>query len=169
MHKLSRQSHLFSVGGYNSHSSSLSLISLTARAKTSFFQVPIVILKTKDMRNSTNIFLINLSVADLLVLLVCTPTVLGNHSVSAVECRARAPSKITFHCHSFNFLPVEVNTAPETWVLGEHMCKLQTALKGLSKDFPSTSTPAHASAIVIRICSHLHLRSAEAVITLFIR
>lgn len=39
-------------------------------------QVPIVILKTKDMRNSTNIFLINLSVADLLVLLVCTPTVL---------------------------------------------------------------------------------------------
>lgn len=57
-------------------------------------QVPIVILKTKDMRNSTNIFLINLSVADLLVLLICTPTVL-----------------------------VEVNTAPETWVLGEKMCK----------------------------------------------
>lgn len=41
-------------------------------------QVPIVILKTKDMRNSTNIFLINLSVADLLVLLICTPTALGN-------------------------------------------------------------------------------------------
>jgi 7 transmembrane receptor (rhodopsin family) len=40
-------------------------------------QVPIVILKAKDMRNSTNIFLINLSMADLLVLLVCTPTVLG--------------------------------------------------------------------------------------------
>lgn len=39
-------------------------------------QVPIVILKTKDMRNSTNIFLINLSVADILVLMVCTPTVL---------------------------------------------------------------------------------------------
>lgn len=57
-------------------------------------QVPIVILKTKDMRNSTNIFLINLSVADLLVLLICTPTVL-----------------------------VEVNTKPETWVLGERMCK----------------------------------------------
>lgn len=46
------------------------------------------------MRNSTNIFLTNLSIADLLVLLVCTPTVL-----------------------------VEVNTRPETWVLGEEMCK----------------------------------------------
>lgn len=59
-----------------------------------FPQVPIVILKTKDMRNSTNIFLTNLSIADLLVLLVCTPTVL-----------------------------VEVNTRPETWVLGHEMCK----------------------------------------------
>lgn len=57
-------------------------------------QVPIVILKTKDMRNSTNIFLTNLSIADLLVLLVCTPTVL-----------------------------VEVNSPPEVWVLGEEMCK----------------------------------------------
>jgi hypothetical protein len=56
--------------------------------------VPIVILKTRDMRNSTNIFLMNLSVADLMVLLVCTPTVL-----------------------------VEVNTKPETWVLGEEMCE----------------------------------------------
>lgn len=56
--------------------------------------VPIVIFKTKDMRNSTNIFLVNLSVADLMVLLVCTPTVL-----------------------------VEVNSRPETWVLGREMCK----------------------------------------------
>lgn len=56
--------------------------------------VPVVIFKTKDMRNSTNIFLVNLSVADLMVLLVCTPTVL-----------------------------VEVNSRPETWVLGEEMCK----------------------------------------------
>ena len=46
------------------------------------------------MRNSTNIFLTNLSIADLLVLLVCTPTVL-----------------------------VEVNTRPETWILGQEMCK----------------------------------------------
>lgn len=51
-------------------------------------------MKTKDMRNSTNIFLTNLSIADLLVLLVCTPTVL-----------------------------VEVNSRPETWVLGQEMCK----------------------------------------------
>lgn len=56
--------------------------------------VPIVILRTKDMRNSTNIFLMNLSVADLLVLLICTPTVL-----------------------------VELNSKPETWVLGEFLCK----------------------------------------------
>lgn len=57
--------------------------------------VPIVIFKSKDMRNSTNVFLMNLSFADLMVLLVCTPTVL-----------------------------VEVNSRPETWVLGEEMCKL---------------------------------------------
>lgn len=56
--------------------------------------VPIVILKTKDMRNSTNIFLVNLSIADLMVLLVCTPTVL-----------------------------VEVSSRPETWVLGKELCK----------------------------------------------
>lgn len=59
--------------------------------------VPIVILKTKDMRNSTNIFLVNLSIADLMVLLVCTPTVL-----------------------------VEVNSKPETWVLGKELCKYIT-------------------------------------------
>lgn len=56
--------------------------------------VPLVILKSRDMRNSTNIFLTNLSIADLMVLLVCTPTVL-----------------------------VEVNSKPETWVLGSEMCK----------------------------------------------
>lgn len=56
--------------------------------------VPLVIVKTKDMRNSTNIFLMNLSIADLMVLLVCTPTVL-----------------------------VEVNSAPLIWVLGEEMCE----------------------------------------------
>lgn len=51
------------------------------------------------MRNSTNIFLTNLSIADLLVLLVCTPTVL-----------------------------VEVNSKPETWVLGQEMCKFAWSL-----------------------------------------
>nr|XP_018915580.1 PREDICTED: thyrotropin-releasing hormone receptor-like isoform X2 [Bemisia tabaci] len=73
--------------------------------------VPIVILKTKDMRNSTNIFLTNLSIADLMVLLVCTPTVL-----------------------------VEVNSKPETWVLGEEMCKAVPFVE---------LTVAHASVLTI--------------------
>ncbi|KAF5303147.1 hypothetical protein FQR65_LT08310 [Abscondita terminalis] len=73
--------------------------------------VPIVIFKTKDMRNSTNIFLVNLSVADLMVLLVCTPTVL-----------------------------VEVNSKPETWVLGEEMCKAVPFVE---------LTVAHASVLTI--------------------
>ncbi|KAF6209917.1 hypothetical protein GE061_015671 [Apolygus lucorum] len=73
--------------------------------------VPLVILKTKDMRNSTNIFLMNLSLADLMVLLVCTPTVL-----------------------------VEVNSKPETWVLGEHMCKAVPFVE---------LTVAHASVLTI--------------------
>ncbi|XP_039284950.1 thyrotropin-releasing hormone receptor-like isoform X1 [Nilaparvata lugens] len=73
--------------------------------------VPIVILKTKDMRNSTNIFLMNLSIADLMVLLVCTPTVL-----------------------------VEVNSKPETWVLGEEMCKAVPFVE---------LTVAHASVLTI--------------------
>ncbi|XP_036323558.1 growth hormone secretagogue receptor type 1-like isoform X1 [Rhagoletis pomonella] len=73
--------------------------------------VPIVIVKTKDMRNSTNIFLTNLSIADLLVLLVCTPTVL-----------------------------VEVNTRPETWVLGHAMCKAVPFVE---------LTVAHASVLTI--------------------
>ncbi|KAK9889551.1 hypothetical protein WA026_006905 [Henosepilachna vigintioctopunctata] len=62
--------------------------------------VPIVIFKTKDMRNSTNIFLVNLSVADLMVLLVCTPTVL-----------------------------VEVNSRLETWVLGKEMSSVEIVKK----------------------------------------
>lgn len=73
--------------------------------------VPIVIFRTKDMRNSTNIFLTNLSVADLLVLLICTPTVL-----------------------------VEVNTKPETWVLGENLCKIIPFVE---------LTVAHASVLTI--------------------
>ncbi|XP_076060972.1 growth hormone secretagogue receptor type 1-like [Oratosquilla oratoria] len=57
--------------------------------------VPVVILRNRDMRNSTNYFLINLSVADLLVLLVCLPTVV-----------------------------VELHSPPEVWVLGSTMCKI---------------------------------------------
>lgn len=57
-------------------------------------QVPLVVLQGKDMRNSTNIFLVNLSVADLFVLVISTPSML-----------------------------MEVNSGPEVWLLGEHMCK----------------------------------------------
>lgn len=56
--------------------------------------VPVVILKNRDMRNSTNYFLINLSLADLLVLLICLPSVL-----------------------------VELHSPPDVWVLGYSMCK----------------------------------------------
>lgn len=56
--------------------------------------VPLVVVKTKYLRNSTNLFLINLSIADLLVLIVCMPTVL-----------------------------IELHSRPETWPLGEPMCK----------------------------------------------
>ena len=38
--------------------------------------VIVVILTSKVLRSSTNLFLLNLSVADLLVLLICTPSVL---------------------------------------------------------------------------------------------
>ncbi|XP_012257618.1 growth hormone secretagogue receptor type 1 isoform X2 [Athalia rosae] len=73
--------------------------------------VPLVVLRGKDMRNSTNIFLVNLSVADLCVLLVCAPTVL-----------------------------VEVNSRPEIWALGEHMCKAVPFVE---------LTVAHASVLTI--------------------
>lgn len=56
--------------------------------------VPLVVIKTRYLRNSTNLFLINLSIADLLVLIVCMPTVL-----------------------------IELHSRPETWLLGEAMCK----------------------------------------------
>lgn len=56
--------------------------------------VPLVVIKTKYLRNSTNLFLINLSIADLLVLIVCMPTML-----------------------------IELHSRPETWLLGEPMCK----------------------------------------------
>lgn len=55
--------------------------------------VPTVVWTNKCMRSSTNLFLVNLSVADLLVLVLCIPTVL-----------------------------IEVHTKPETWMLGKIMC-----------------------------------------------
>lgn len=78
------------------------------------------------MRNSTNIFLINLSVADLLVLLICTPTVL-----------------------------VELNTAPETWVLGERMCKFCPDTLETWRVF-SLHRSIRIDAIVIRIYSYFY-------------
>lgn len=58
--------------------------------------VPFVVCKTRELcTNSTNVFLINLSVADLLVLIVCMPTVF-----------------------------IELHSKPEVWTLGETMCKL---------------------------------------------
>ncbi|GIY42031.1 g_PROTEIN_RECEP_F1_2 domain-containing protein [Caerostris extrusa] len=56
--------------------------------------VATVVWRTKELRNSTNLFLINLSMADLVVLLVCVPPVL-----------------------------VELHSMPEQWMLGEGMCE----------------------------------------------
>jgi hypothetical protein len=56
--------------------------------------VPFVVLKTKDLRNSTNIFLINLSISDILVLIISTPTVL-----------------------------IELHSQPEVWFLGSFVCE----------------------------------------------
>ncbi|XP_068200492.1 uncharacterized protein [Palaemon carinicauda] len=57
--------------------------------------VPIVVMRTRELRSSTNLLLVNLAAADLLVLLVSLPTAL-----------------------------TELHSRPETWVLGQHMCKL---------------------------------------------
>lgn len=57
--------------------------------------VPLVVCRTRELcTNSTNVFLINLSIADLLILIVCMPTVL-----------------------------IELHSKPEVWTLGEFMCK----------------------------------------------
>ena len=57
--------------------------------------VPVVIWNNSDLRNSNNLFLLNLSLADILVLCVSMPTVL-----------------------------VEIHQAdPEVWILGRIMCE----------------------------------------------
>lgn len=56
--------------------------------------VPVVVIRTRDLRSSTNFLLVNLAAADLLVLLVSLPTAL-----------------------------IELHSRPETWVLGEPMCE----------------------------------------------
>ena len=57
--------------------------------------VPVVIWRNRELRSTTNMFLVNLSVADLLLLFICMPTAL-------VELHA---------------------SKPETWALGEAMCE----------------------------------------------
>jgi len=57
--------------------------------------VLLVILTSKSMRSSTNIFLLNLSIADLLVLIICCPNAM-----------------------------VEMYMRKDIWVMGEAMCKL---------------------------------------------
>ena len=56
--------------------------------------VSLIIFRSKELRNTTNYFLVNLSIADLLVIIVCMPTVL-----------------------------IELHSKPEIWLLGEFMCK----------------------------------------------
>lgn len=56
--------------------------------------VPLVVLRTRDLRTSTNFLLVNLAVADVLVLVVCLPTAL-----------------------------TELHTRPNTWVLGAFLCE----------------------------------------------
>ncbi|CAG0917328.1 unnamed protein product, partial [Notodromas monacha] len=56
--------------------------------------VPVVIWRNRDLRNSTNLFLVNLALADLLVLLLTLPTAL-----------------------------VELQGPPEAWVLGDFLCE----------------------------------------------
>lgn len=56
--------------------------------------VPVLVCLNKDLRHSTNLFLLNLAAADLLVLLVCLPTAL-----------------------------VELHAPPDTWVMGHVMCE----------------------------------------------
>lgn len=57
--------------------------------------VPVVVMRTRDLRSSTNLLLVNLAAADLLVLVVSLPTAL-----------------------------IELHSRPETWVLGRPMCML---------------------------------------------
>ncbi|CAL1526019.1 unnamed protein product, partial [Lymnaea stagnalis] len=63
--------------------------------------VILVVLCVREMKTATNLCLMNLSVADLLVLLICQPSAL-----------------LEFVCH-------------EKWLLGDAMCKLTTFLENL--------------------------------------
>jgi hypothetical protein len=78
--------------------------------------VPLVIFRSKELRNTTNYFLINLSVADLLVIVVCMPTVL-----------------------------IELHSKPEVWVLGAVMCKYPPSSTFSHHDLGVIRRPLNAS------------------------
>lgn len=61
--------------------------------------VPVVIWNNRDLRNSTNLFLLNLSLADILVLCVSMPTVL-----------------------------VEIYERRDTWIFGKVMCEFSNPI-----------------------------------------
>ncbi|KAL0122198.1 hypothetical protein PUN28_007151 [Cardiocondyla obscurior] len=104
-------SALYMLPGYIRTTSMVACIIVMILGIVGNLMVPLVVLRGKDMRNSTNIFLVNLSVADLCVLVICTPTVL-----------------------------IEVNSGPQVWPLGEHMCKAVPFVE---------LTVAHASVLTI--------------------
>lgn len=88
------------------------------------------------MRNSTNIFLVNLSIADLCVLVICTPTVL-----------------------------IEVNSGPEVWPLGEHMCKsepiIRKSMTHFSVPIPIISATWHKHDAMICLPTNRHLSTSQ--------
>lgn len=65
--------------------------------------VPVVIWNNRDLRNSTNLFLLNLSLADILVLCVSMPTVL-----------------------------VEIYERRDTWIFGKVMCEFSNPIFTIS-------------------------------------
>ena len=62
--------------------------------------VLIVILTSKSMRSSTNLFLLNLSIADLLVLIVCCPNAMIEMYMRRVG--KREPSILSYQTFYFN-------------------------------------------------------------------
>lgn len=80
--------------------------------------VPVVVMRTRDLRSSTNLLLVNLAAADLLVLLVSLPTAL-----------------------------IELHSRPETWVLGEPMCEYRLSCCSFLHA-PSCSTHLTATFII---------------------
>ena len=73
--------------------------------------VLIVIITSKSMRSSTNLFLLNLSLADLLVLIVCCPNAM-------IEMYMRT---VRFYS-TFILLPESHPFLQNIWVMGKSMC-----------------------------------------------